>query len=318
MTGSIVDATGASVPNARITLHDRSSGEIARAVTGAEGKFRFENVLPGKYRVEVRHENFKPADAEVTWSLRSAPLRITLEIADLQQEVTVSDVQERLSTDTAANRDIVELDRNLLDGLPVMDQDFLAAAARFLDPSQIGSGGYSLVVDGMETSDIGVSPSAVREVRINNNPYSAEYSRPGRGRIEVSTIQESPAFHGSLNFLFRDHHLYARNAFAATRPPEQRRIFEGYLTGPLGKSGKTSFVASVERVEDEDWSVIFARTPSGLVREQFPQPERETELSFQIHRRPSDSRSYSLRYEWERESSRGRGACGWRSPPITW
>src|SRR5205814_3604750 len=104
----------------------------------------------------------------------------------------------------------------------------------------VGTGGDPVMADGMQQSSIRVSASAIQQVKINQNPYSAEYSRPGRGRIEVITKPGSQQYHGTINFVFRHYHLNARDAFARVRPPEQRRIFEGSLIGPLGNGGKTS------------------------------------------------------------------------------
>jgi len=58
-------------------------------------------------------------------------------------------------------------------------------------------------VNGIEANGPGVTPSAVQEVRINQNPIR-EISRPGRARLEIITKGGTPAYHGSVNFLFRD------------------------------------------------------------------------------------------------------------------
>src|SRR4029077_19004715 len=107
-----------------------------------------------------------------------------------------------------------------------------------LDSGSLGNGGVTVVVNGMEVNALNVSASAVAQIRINQDPYSAEYSRPGRGRIEILTKPGSQDYHGETNLIFRDSRFNSRNAFAATKPPEQRHIFEGFLGGPLGKSGK--------------------------------------------------------------------------------
>ena len=80
-----------------------------------------------------------------------------------------------------------------------------------------------MVVDGMETSDLGVSPSAIQEIRINQDPYSAEFSRPGNARVEVITKSGAESVHGQLNLRLRNYLLDARNAFASERP-NQRRV----------------------------------------------------------------------------------------------
>src|SRR5436305_15193376 len=112
----------------------------------------------------------------------------------------------------------------MMNSLPVFDQDYVGAMSQFLDAGSIGTGGVTLVVNGMEQRNVGVSASAIQEVKINQNPYSAEFSRPGRGRIEALPNPSSQVYHGTFNFLFRDYHMNGRDPFAVIRPPEQRRI----------------------------------------------------------------------------------------------
>jgi len=307
LTGVVVDPTRAAVPQARVVL--LPPGQVR--VTDAEGTFRFAGLASGGYEIEVRHEGFKPVRMRVRVPRRqAAPLRVALELAELRQELTVADLRGEIGTSPAENPDTVRLDPELLENLPILGQNILEAASLFLDSSHIGSAGYTLVVDGMESTELGVSASAIREVRINQNPYSAESSSPGKGRIEITTAEAASSFHGTLNVLFRDHRLDARNAFAASRPPEQRRIYEGHLTGPISKNRKTSFLVSASREENDLQGLVYAETPSGLLRDQVPQPERQTEISLRIDRRPNDRRSYSWRYEWEADSERNGDAGG--------
>src|SRR5258708_12565181 len=112
----------------------------------------------------------------------------------------------------------------------------------FLDDSTIGTNGVSLIVNGIEANGPGVTPSAVQEVRINQNPYSARFARPGRARLEIITKGGTPAYHGSVNFLFRDAVFDARNTFAAGKPPRQSHLYEGLLTRPPSPRKKNSFL----------------------------------------------------------------------------
>ena len=64
--------------------------------------------------------------------------------------------------------------------------------SRFLDDNATGTNGVTLVVNGIEANGPGVTPSAIQEVKINNNPYSARFSRPGRARLEIVTKSGSP------------------------------------------------------------------------------------------------------------------------------
>jgi outer membrane receptor protein involved in Fe transport len=143
--------------------------------------------------------------------------------------------------------------------------------------------------------NLGVSPSAIKEIKINQDPYSAEYQRPGRGRIEVTTKPGSPEYHGTFNFIFRDARSNARDPFALTRPPEQRRIYEGYLGGPVHRSKKTSFLLSVSRKDEDLQSVVFAQGPAGEIRANVPAPSRTLLLAAQVSHAFSNTNTFSIR-----------------------
>ena len=106
----------------------------------------------------------------------------------------------------------------MLESLPVFDNDYVATMSRFLDSGSLGNAGVTIVVNGMEVNALNVSASAVQQIRINQDPYSAEYSRPGRGRMEILTKPGGQQYHGDLNLIFRNAHLNAQNVFATTKP----------------------------------------------------------------------------------------------------
>jgi hypothetical protein len=108
-------------------------------------------------------------------------------MAEIRSAVTVSAQASQISTNAADNLDTVALSRQSLDDLPIFDQDYIGTMSRFLDAGSIATGGVTIVVDGVEASRAGVSASAIQEVKIDNDPYSAEYPRPGRSRIEIIT-----------------------------------------------------------------------------------------------------------------------------------
>ena len=311
ISGQVLDLSGAPVYQAAVTLGPDGGGPVRHSATDLAGRFRFDQVGPGSFQIRVRREGFKPSLTRLRVGARSPrPVRISLSIADLHQELTVTGQTDRVSTEPFANLDVVRLDRAALDDLPVLGQDVVGTIARFLDSASVGSAGVTLVVDGMETSERGVSASAIREVRINQNPYSAEFSRPGRGRIEIITQAGSDGYHGTFNFLLRDHRLDARNAFAVERPREQRRIYEGHVTGPLGRSRNNSFLISVDHQEEDREAIVYARSPLGEVRRNVPTPKRETELSARLNRQIGRNNTLSFRYEFTDESDQADGVGG--------
>src|ERR1700739_1185818 len=152
--------------------------------------------------------------------------------------------------------------------------------SRFLDDNAIGANGISLVVNGVEANGPGVSASAVQEVKINQNPYSARFARPGRARLEITTKPGTPQFHGTGNFLFRDAGFDARNAFATTKPPESRYFSEGSLTGPPGHEEKNSCLLSMEQDDDNVQAFVYAHGVNNvLITDNVPAPERHFFMS---------------------------------------
>jgi len=227
--------------------------------------------------VEVQRDGFKTLRNRVKVGPHpSVPLRIVLPLAELHEEVTATNSQGQLSRDATENADIITLDRQTLDSLPALDNDVVRAVTEMLGPGSGGWGGAILIVDGVMASEVGVPASAIQEVRINQNPYSAEYSAPGKNRIEIITKNGSSDYHGSLETSFRDYRLDARNAFADTRPPERLSLFDGYFSGPLGKSKKTTFQVSASQKRDDRQVIVYAQVPSGTLIENFANPQSST------------------------------------------
>jgi hypothetical protein len=110
--------------------------------------------------------------------------------------------------------------------------------------------------------------------------------------------------------LFRDYHLNARDPFALSRPPEQRRIFEGNLTGPLGRSKKASFLISANREEEDAQATLVAAGPARDIRETVPTPQRNTELSGSINRQIGDKHVISIRGVYTDRPVRNQGVGG--------
>lgn len=317
IAGTVLDPSRASIPGATVTLRAGGKAPGQSVVTDNAGSFRFTAVDPGRYEIEVRRTSFKTITQRLVVRDRDlTSLRVTLALAELSETVVAEDRAEQVNMNPGENLDVVNLDSKALEDLPMLDQDVIGAVTAFLDSAALGSGGASLVVNGMETSEKGVSASAIKEVKINQNPYSAEFSRPGRGRIEIVTKAEADAYHGTFNFLFRDYHLDARNAFAQERPPEQRRIFEGDLTGPLGRGSKTSFLITANHEDQNLQAVVYAGTPSGLYQANVATPERQTEFSIGLNHEFSKKNAFSVRYEFARDSRDNNGVGEFNLPEV--
>lgn len=319
VAGHVRDPSGLPIPGAQLSLIHESTKQRWSAVSEFDGSFRFSGVPEGRAALEATAPGFAPFRSRIEVRGEPQPVSIRLEIENLTEEITIDEADpNRPSVDPAGNLDSTPISREELDALPALDQDVLSVASEFLDDGALGGGGAVLVVDGIESERLGVTSSTVAQVRINKNPYSAEYSRPGRGRIEVLTKQGSSDYHGEVTFGVRDYRFDARNAFAEERPLQRRRRLEGHLTGPLGRSGKNTFLISAERDVDNQQSIIFARTLGGPLSETFPRPQHETELSARFNRYLGDTQMWSLRYSGDREAESGGGVGGFALPEAAY
>jgi len=309
--GTVLDPSGAVIPGSTVTLNCDGAGGERTILTDSQGAFRFDGTLSGGCEIRVEFEGFKPFVRKVKIGTKpAAPLVIVLAITEVHEEFFVGNDSTSPSTIAGEDRDANRMGAEDLEGLPSLDQDYLATMSRFLSAGSVGTSGVDLVVDGLEANGLKVGASAIQEIKINQDPYSAEYSRPGRGRIEVITKPAPPEYHGNFNVVFRDHHLDARNTFAATKAPEQRRGLEAFLAGPLLGSKTTSFTISATWQDDDLQSVVTALGPSGAIRQNVPTPQRNVDITGRLTRQPNQRTTYSVAYSYEDRQARNRGVGG--------
>jgi hypothetical protein len=320
VSGTVLDPSGASIPGAHVVLRTTEASATLETKTDATGAFRFDNVRTGKYDLEVEAEGFRPTQVQATITTRRTPaFRVVLPILVQTESVTVATGENvpLISTDTQGNQNTNSIDRNALDRIPVFDQDYITAMSRFLDDNAVGTNGVTLVVNGIEANGPGVTPSAVQEVRINNNPYSARFSRPGRARLEIITKGGSSDYHGSLNFLFRDSVFDASNAFAVVKPPERRQYYEGSVTGPIGHSKRTSFLLSLDEDLNNQQAIIAPDTIAaaeslgfGSIAQTVPNPTHHFFGSGRIFHDLANGDQFWIGYSYEHRSSENQNVGG--------
>ena len=117
-----------------------------------------------------------------------------------------------------------------------------------------GPNGGQIYIDGFTGGQL-PSKESIREIRINSNPFSAEYERMGFGRIEILTRPGSDKFRGSANGSFNDESLNSRNPFALNRASSQQKRFGGNISGPIMK-GKSSFFLDVNNNRIDNNTII--------------------------------------------------------------
>jgi hypothetical protein len=224
--GIVFDQAGALIVEALVELRGPHTYTTR---TNSRGQYRFPSVAPGIYNLKVTADGFAAFAQEVDLNLRRAvPLDVTLKIV-LSDRVEVRFDEESVSTEPENNLSSLTLSEEELQALPDDPNELL----RTLRLMAGGAGSISIYVDGFSQSGRIPPKSAIQMIRINSNPFAAEFSEPGRGRIEITTKPGSDKFHGEFALNFNDSALNARNAFASSRVPLQIRNYSGYFNGPI-------------------------------------------------------------------------------------
>ena len=321
LRGVVADATGAIVPGAEIDLLD-ANGSVA-TVVHSEGDGSFHVVAPhaGNFTLVISESGFETVRKIVAFAPASAPLsstgtplaatlQIVLPIASVATNVHVSAETDQDLTDSSENRDSSVMTSQDLKALPIFDNDYATAMSAFMDDSAAGTGGSGLIVDGVEANRATVSASAVQEIRINQDPYSAQYYWPGRGQMEIITKSAAEHYHGQFNFLFRDSSMNAQNALAPSKPFEQRRVYEGHITGPIPHAKKSSFLGTFNRAEEDLDSVVSATIASGNYQANVAAPTRDTEFSLRAAHQFGEHHSGYVQYSYEDWTGTNQGVGG--------
>lgn len=265
LRGQVADQLGAVVVGATVTVTD-ANGKKTTAQTNNNGAYRFDNLPAGSYDVAVQQKGFA---SQTLKSLQLSPganthdfqLSVTIE----EQRVTVDDMRG-VSTDPNSNKTARVISGKDLNSLSD-DPNELAAQLDALAGPAAGPNGTQVFVDGFTASNGLPDKQTIREIVINQNPFSAEFERIGFGTIQVFTRPGTGKFHGGTAFTFSDAAFNSRNPFALNKPPYQRRNLEANLSGPLSK--RSTFFFNVSRRNIEDTAVIAATTLDASLN---PQP----------------------------------------------
>lgn len=315
--GRVADPTGAIVIAADVSVTSTLLSSERKAQTDQSGEFGFNNLPAGKYTVRVAGSGFALYEnTEVIISAgRVLSLDIALNVAATEAEVTVGE-EEPINTNPEANSSAIVLQEKDIEALPDNDAD-LEAALRALAGPGAGPNGGEIFIDGFSGGRL-PPRDTIREIRINQNPFSSEYDRLGLGRIEILTKPGTDKFRGELEFEFEDESLNSRNPFASNRAAFQVRNFEGNFGGPIIKK-RASFFVDFGREAADNNSLINARildpnlnaTPFQLA---VVTPTKDFEFSPRFDVQINERNTLVGRYFFERSKSINGGLGGFDLP----
>ena len=310
VSGRVTDTSGGVIGSVDVDLTNRATQVKLASVTNSEGIFIFPSVPPGTYEVNARMTGFNATRIEsVTLEVgQSRTLNMTLSAGDVKQSITVNDVAPLVTTDRADRGTVVE--NQFVASIPLITRNplllvtmtagaigtttpggGLAAGDNTVSQNQTNffriNGGRNrsseILIDG--ASDTGTynnqasaipQVDAVREFKINTNPYDAEFGHTGGGVISFTIKSGTNEFHGSMHEFLQNAILNA-NGFNANRAGTPRRQLQknqfgftvgGPLSIPKLYSGKnrTFYFFAYEGLRQHSFSSFTGTVPTDAQR----------------------------------------------------
>jgi Carboxypeptidase regulatory-like domain len=250
--GMVVDPDTALVPGATITLTS-GGGKALTATSGSDGTYTVRGLPPGTYVMTATAPGFGvylKQDIKVTAGA-NLTLDVTLAIADATQTVNVTADTVSLSVDPDSNASSTVITGAALDALSD-DPDELQAELTALAGPSAGPNGGQIYIDGFTGGQL-PPKSSILAIRINQNPFSAQYDQLGYGRIEIITKPGTDKFHGNASFNFGDKFLNTSTPFlgpANSQPDYHTIFFMGNVTGPIRKGMSFTLSGSHRNIDN--------------------------------------------------------------------
>src|ERR1700691_6137993 len=322
--GQVTDPSAAAVVGASI-IATAADGTSLAATTNRDGVFELKGVAPGKYTVEVIAKDFAlyKNDAVQVAAGQIQQLSVTLTIEAEHQQVTVTDQAGAVDVSPTNNAGAIVINGAALDALPD-DPDQLQTELTARAAPSAGRNGGQFYIDGFTAGQL-PPKSAIREIRINQNPFSAQYDKVGYGRIEIFTKPGTDKWHGGFSVNGNDSALNTRNPFfnskdaAGTPYPSYYSVqYSGNIGGPLSKKASFFFTEDIRDIHDLGIvnaqmvnPTTFAVTPFSAA---VPNPRTRYNIGPRLDYALTKNNTLTVRYQYYRDSETNEGVSGFALP----
>jgi hypothetical protein len=259
--GMVTDPDGDLIPGATIMLTP-SKGAGHSVQSGSDGTYSI-SLSPGTYAVVVSMPGFASyamTNLKIP-AVASTTLDFKLKIGQTNEVVNVEANAIQLSVDPDSNASATVLQGKDLEALSD-DPDELSSELSALAGPSAGPNGGQIYVDGFTGGQL-PPKSSIREIRINQNPFSAEYDKLGYGRVEVFTKPGTDKLHGNFQINGNPSQFNSSNPLTTTfQPPYHTMFMFGNLTGPLSKGASYNFGGTFRQIQDDEFTDATILAPS--------------------------------------------------------
>jgi hypothetical protein len=305
LRGTVTDPSGAVVPGAVVQL--RGPGRERRVKTDHAGEYSFAPLAAGRYQLRFSAKGFAVAVKPGLAIERPAVFDVQLVLGTSAQVINVDDQLRGVSAEPDANGSAIVMRERQIAELSD-DPDELALQLQALAGPAPGPGGGQIFIDGFTGGNL-PPKSSIREVRINANPFSPEYDRPGFSRVEIFTKPGSDVLHGQAFAQYGDSILNSRNPLLTQsgRPPYRSQLYGLGLSGPLRK-GKASFSLDAEHRQIDENAFILATTPVSTINQSLATPQSRMTVRPRLDYSISPRNTLVVRYQYVNAELDNQGA----------
>jgi hypothetical protein len=332
LAGTIRDSSGALIAGARVLIRNQQTGIERSTQSDAEGRYSFSSISPGTYSLRAESPNFSPVELKgIAVKIGSEfNYEFVLNLGTAKEEVTISAIIPLLDTSSAEVGGVVS--QNQIATLPINSRQYLSLAlilpGTSVDStraffSSVNVGGSTTfnstanIVDGVinNWAEDGeprqdFPEDAVREFKVSNAQYRAEFGLATGGVVQVVTKSGTNAFHGTAFEYVRNKVLNARGIFEKERSDFRRNQFGGSLGGPVIKN-KFHFFFAAESTRQDDYYTVNTGLPQfySFVEGTFASPSHRNLFVGRVDWQMNNSQNLFVRYAHEDEHTECSG-CG--------
>ncbi len=329
LRGSVQDPSGAVIPNATVSVTDQQGHTVAGTLSGGDGNFSIKNIPSGTYVILVHAPGFSPLTTHAL-SITAGSHKVltaTLLIQVAQQNMNVNSDTPTVSVDPDANANSMVIKGKDLDALSD-DPDELSNELSALAGPGAGPSGGQIYIDGFTAGQL-PPKSAIREIRVNKNPYGAQFDKLGFGRIEIFTKPGTDKLHGDFYMQGNAKQFNTGDPFVKKNLPGYDSYqYEATVSGPVNKNASFFFTGQHRTIQED--SIISAERLNGEINGDFTAgnygiasdyntsefndalftPQSRTNISPRLDLQLGQKNTLTLRYQYERNVQDNQGVSG--------
>ncbi len=343
VTGRVLDATGAVVPNATLTARNTGTGLARTATSNEEGEYTITQLPPGNYEITVEAKGFSKVllkDVQVNVGTKQT-LNVDLKAGGVAETIEITAEGALIETTKSDISGVVTPTE--VQNLPLLNRTFAALSVIMpearpvgnFDPTKTRIGNFAMNggdgrqldvnVDGGDNKDNVVGSllqnfayESIQEFQVLQHRWTAESGRAVGGVVNVVTKSGTNSLHGSLFGNFQDESLRSRNFFEkppqsgtspATKPSFSRQEFGGSIGGPIVKD-EFFFFGALERFRERQNNLVrpsalpqIRAIPGAQPVSEIPNPYDDWLATAKFDQRLNDDHTIFYRYSYQKNSS---------------